>query len=98
MTDSKRMDDAIRNLPSFLGIPVFYAKKKVVEDLQKIQIDSLIEQVEKLKQRRDNWRKRYEEVKKLYTGQRKPSALWESWVACMALGYMVVDIIRAFIP
>ena len=58
----QQLEDALVHQAKFGGIPVFYAKKEVVEGSRKVQIDSLLEQVEKLKKRRDNWKRRYEDA------------------------------------
>ena len=99
MSDSayQSMKDALARQHEFGGIPVFYAKKEVVDGIRKVQIDSLLEQVEKLKKRRDHWRKRYEEAHSLYAQGKRASDTWPGWITSALLGYTAVDIIRAFI-
>jgi ABC-type phosphate transport system auxiliary subunit len=58
----QQLEDALVQQKKFGGIPVFYAKKEVVEDLQKKQIRELSEQLEKVRVRRDGWRERAEKA------------------------------------
>lgn len=90
------MKDAMDRIPENITY-VWHANPKVVDQVRKIQVESLVEQLEKVRARRDRWRKRYEEVHSLYAQGKRVSDTWPGWITSALLGYTAVDIIRAFI-